>query len=101
MGVHHLFIILGLFVKSYNPGAFCQAWYDKHQRAPRVGIDASALIHPLLRRHKHELLLGAKDGSDIGACKPFYDDMKKNLLDMKGWAGGKVILKIVCDDDFR
>ena len=68
MGVHHLFIILGLFVKSYNPGAFCQVWYEKHQSAPRVGNDASALIHPLLRRHKHLLLLGAKDGSNIVAC---------------------------------
>ena len=25
MGVHHLFIILGLFVKSHYPGAFCQS----------------------------------------------------------------------------
>ena len=97
MGIRHLFRILGQYVKSHNPGAFCHDWYEKHNRPANIGIDASAIIHPLLRRHKHLLLLGAKDGSDIGTCKPFYDDMKKNLLDMKAWTGGKVILKIVCD----
>ena len=97
MGVPYLFLILGLFVKSHNPGAFCHEWYEKYQRPAKIGIDASAMIHPFLRRHKHELLLGAKDGSDIGECKPFYEDMKKSLVDMKSWAGGKVTLKLVCD----
>ena len=68
MGVHHLFIILGLFVKSHNPGAFCQSGMKNITDPPKVKIDASALILLLLRRLKHELLLGAKDGSNIVAC---------------------------------
>ena len=42
--------------------------YEKYHRQPKVKIDASALILLLLRRLKHELLLGAKDGSNIVAC---------------------------------
>ena len=98
MGIPHLFHILGQFVKSHNPGAFCHDWYEKYNRPPKIGIDGSALIHPLLRRHKHELLLsGAKDGSNINNCKRFYDDMKSTLVDMQSWARGKVVLKLVCD----
>ena len=42
--------------------------YEKYHGSPKVKIDASALILLLLRRLKHELLLGAKDGSNIVAC---------------------------------
>ena len=95
MGVPKLLSgILPQFLKSHNVQSFCETWHRTHNQPCRIGIDASAVIHPMLRKHKDTLLL---DGSKIDQCPHFRKSLLTCILDMTKWASGNVVLHLVCD----
>ena len=96
MGIPNLFpfLVMMQLLKTNNAQSFNESWHRRTKEPCRIGIDASALIHTMLRKHKDTLLL---DGSRIDQCPHFRKSLKTCILDMKKWASGNVFLHFVCD----
>ena len=96
MGIPNLFPLLVMMqlLNTNNVQSFCESWHRRTKEPCRIGIDASAVIHTMLRKHKNSLLL---DGSRIDKCPHFRKSLITCISDMKKWATGNVFLHFICD----
>jgi XPG I-region len=89
MGLESVVLLFGAFMPLITCSEFLRPPNDGD--FIRVALDASALIHPLLRRHMHNLIEPVPDWFD------FRQSLKTHLLRLISLHNNRVLLWVVAD----
>ena len=89
MGLDSFVLLFGAFMPLITCSEFLRP--PKDGDFIRVALDASALIHPLLRRHMHNLIEPVPDWFD------FRQSLKGHLLRLMSLHNNRVLLWVVAD----